>query len=236
MPPLEFIRRSACWPSAAPGLALQRLGHRNHSHRFLSFSAYLSSGCPDTKNPSTSFSLASRSPSSQSGTLGKSSAPPRPTLGLRRTARTAGLALRQSFCASAPAPSPCPPRPSAARACPSSPEPRLDQRLDHPLVHHSQVNLLAEFPNALESPPTSSRALRIDSIAFPPRSSPRQPNRIASPQPSHARKLAPGNLHVRRLHANAHLLALAIYFTTFSGFDVSEVSSAAINSPVMRLQ
>jgi hypothetical protein len=58
----------------------------------------------------------------------------------------------------------------------------LDQRLDHALVHHPQVDLLAELPQALEAPAHSSRAFMIDSIALPPTFfTAARPKRIASP-------------------------------------------------------
>ena len=44
------------------------------------------------------------------------------------------------------------------------------------------------------------------------------------------RKLRAGDLHIRRLHAMPISWHSPMYFTTFSGFEVSEVSSAAMNS------
>ena len=84
----------------------------------------------------------------------------------------------------------------------------------------------------LKSPPASVRAFKIDSIAFPPTFfTAASPNRIACPSgATYGVNCAPeictsggSTLIPISLHS-------PIYFTTLSGFDVSLVSSAAINS------
>ena len=72
---LDFVAGIAVFaPAAFGGLRSQASEIGITAGRLRSFSAYLSSGWPETKKPSTSFSLASRSLSSQSATWGRSSA------------------------------------------------------------------------------------------------------------------------------------------------------------------
>ena len=83
----------------------------------------------------------------------------------------------------------------------------LDQRLNHTRVHHPQIHLFAELPEALESPTHFRPRLddRIDRV-------PAHVLYRRQPKPdglARRRKLRPRHLHVRRLHADAQLLALA---------------------------
>ena len=81
----------------------------------------------------------------------------------------------------------------------------------------------------LKRPPTSSRAFRMDSMALPPTFfTAARPKRIAAL--AVRRELRARNLHVRRLDAMPISRHSPMYFTTLSGFEVSDVSSAAMNS------
>ena len=117
--------------------------------RLRSFSAYLSSGWPETKNPSTSFSLASRSPSSQSATRAdrrrcapcagaSSKRPKRPVCPCVRVLLRFLRALHRFVDGGEQLPA----RSHRIERA------GLDERLDHALVHHAQIDLLAELPEA----------------------------------------------------------------------------------------
>ena len=84
-------------------------------------------------------------------------------------------------------------------------------------------------------PPNSSRALMMDSMALPPTFlTAARPKRMASPC---GVNWAPDTCTSGGSTLMLISLHSAMYLTTFSGFEVSEVSSAAMNSTgIMRLQ
>ena len=76
MTPAMAISFSGAWPRRpfeGAGFISSAAATSTTPGRLRSFSAYLSSGWPETKKPSTSFSAARRWLSSRSGTLGRSS-------------------------------------------------------------------------------------------------------------------------------------------------------------------
>ena len=139
--------------------------------RFRSFSRYRSSGCPETKNPRTSFSFCSRVCSSQSGAGGNASTSPP---GSRRIARVKDSGEQPALSRSRillrllrpfhrrPCPAPqtlCPrgPNPSIAPALISDSRTRLFSNRRSTLSQNSHKLANPDFPSALQRAFRASR-------------------------------------------------------------------------------
>ena len=210
---------------------------------FRSFSLYLSSGCPLTKKPSTSFSFCSRVCSSHAGTLGSASTCDDATTTSESKIPNSPDCPESlsfcAFCARSIAPS------SAAITCSRLPS----ESIAPALINDSSTRLFisrrstfSQNSHRLAKPVlpvacSSARAASTDSIAlWPTFLIAARPNRIASTCSPAAFAITLGVKLASEICTSGGTTAMPssrhseMYLTTFSGFDVSLVSSAAINS------